>query len=188
MKFDSGSPHTDRTAQLGAWGDLSSLFSFASPTGQSETATGIGGLHTAADYFKSLLSGDMTKITGALAPQISGIRERADQRERTASEFSNRSGGTNAIAQHAPIDLDAAIDSLISESVGGAARNLGALSASEAGIGNGLLSLAESSATTRGNQAGGARQNDINNAQQGGQAAAMLLAALFGGDSSGGGG
>lgn len=177
--WGSGSNKTDRKSQLGAWGDLSSLFGFASPTGKSDVTSGTEGIDQSKDYFSSLLSGDMSKITQTLAPQISGIRERADQRERTGAEFSNRSGGTNAIAQHAPIDEESQIQSLISDAISGAGSKLGALSTAQASIGENLLSLAESSAATRGGQAGAARQNDINNAANMRAETFQDLAAIF---------
>ncbi len=107
-------------------GETGALANFA-------TSTGEGDIGAASDFWRSILSGDSNAISRVLGPQISGINKRGQESIKTASEFGNRSGGTNAANQMVGDNTRSEVNSLISGLTGGAASALGSM-------GQGLLS------------------------------------------------
>lgn len=99
--------------------DLSGLAGFA--TGQGE-----GDIKLADNFWKSILSGDSSKIASVLGPETSAINKQAEQQKKTASEFGNRSGGTNAAQQEAGDKVRTGYQGLVSGLTGSAAGALGA--------------------------------------------------------------
>jgi hypothetical protein len=71
--------------------------------GLSNYQTGVGeGLTTAgAGFEEGILSGDPSRIAGALAPEISAGQGQVQQQALTNANFGNRGGGTNASTQAA---------------------------------------------------------------------------------------
>lgn len=125
-------------------GFFSSLFGGANPTisstiGQTGQiggfATGLGkkNLSQSSKFFSDILSGDPTKQATALAPEISGIQGRTQQKVKGMAEFGNRSGGTNAAAQMAGDKARGSINDMIAGLLGTSASDL-------ASTGSGLLS------------------------------------------------
>ena len=71
-----------------------------------------------------LLSGDPNAIGKLLGPQFSTIQKQGQQQLNTASEFGNRSGGTNAAAQTNIDTQRADVEKLISQLTGQAAARV----------------------------------------------------------------
>jgi hypothetical protein len=107
-------------------GDTGALADFA-------TSTGEGDIGAASGFWKSILSGDPSKIAQVLGPEISGINAQNQQNKKTQSEFGNRSGGTNASNQAADDKTRGSYNAGVSGLIGKAAGELGSL-------GSGLLS------------------------------------------------
>jgi hypothetical protein len=99
--------------------DMSNLANFATSKGESD-------INSADNFWKSILSGDPNKISKVLGPAISGINKRAQQQKKTAAEFGNRSGGTNAAQQEAGDQVRSEYDTMVSGLTGEAASALGA--------------------------------------------------------------
>jgi hypothetical protein len=129
-------------------GFFSSLFGGSNPTLSKDIgqfgqiggfATGLGesNLSQASNFYSSLLSGDPSKQAQALAPEISGIQQGAQQARSTAAQFGNRGGGTNAQAQMAGDQSRAQINQMISGLLGTSAGALGSM-------GGGLLAQGQS--------------------------------------------
>jgi hypothetical protein len=108
--------------------DLSNLAGFA-------TSRGEGDIATSDNFWKSILSGDPSKIAGVLAPETSAINEQAQQAKKTASEFHNRGGGTNAGMQMANDAVRSHYDKILANLTGSAAGALGASGHSLLGLG-----------------------------------------------------
>jgi hypothetical protein len=115
------SKNTDRSQQLGAWGDLSSL-----ATG--EKAGGVEATGQAQRYSSALLSGNPTAVAGAVAPTTDAVAAQtaAAGRQRAATGTS-RGGGTNAQDQQSSDLISSATQTAINTQVPGAAANLGSL-------------------------------------------------------------
>lgn len=96
-----------------AYGGLNSLTGFESSHGQNDIAG-------AEKWIQALLSGDRSKTSELLAPQISDMKARAGQQLMTNSQFGNRSGGTNASNQLTQDDVTSQIDRMISNLTSGA--------------------------------------------------------------------
>jgi hypothetical protein len=99
-----------------AYGGLNNLAGFDSSHGQGDVSLG-------EDWMRGILSGDPAKISKLLGPQIAGIKNRSQQKLQTASQFGDRSGGTNAGLQQTGDNIDSQIngmiDSLTQGAVGG---------------------------------------------------------------------
>lgn len=90
-------------------------------------------LNQGTDFMSSILSGDPTKVSQVLAPQITGIKDRAQQQKNQIAEFGNRSGGMNSAASGIDTDVNRQITDLVGTLTGNAATNL-------EGVGSNLLS------------------------------------------------
>jgi hypothetical protein len=104
---------TDEKNQYGA---LTSASGFATGLGEKD-------LTSSSDFMNSILSGDSSKISQVLAPQISAAKQRAQQGTKTAAEFGNRGGGTaastSAINDKVHSDITDLIGNLTGSSVSG---------------------------------------------------------------------
>jgi hypothetical protein len=107
-------------------GFFSSLFGGSNPTlnagvnqaGQTSTfanTKGQGLTSQAGDFYSSLLSGDPKAQAKLLAPQIGTMQKQGQQAKQTASQFGNRSGGTNAAMQSIDDKTRANVSSMISD-------------------------------------------------------------------------
>ena len=108
-------------------GSNSNLSNDISSTGQiAGFATGLGekNLGESSKFWSGILSGDSSKVSQTLAPQIGQAKTSAQQETKTRSEFGNRSGGT-AASNAATIDkTHSDITSLIGNLTGKAADSL----------------------------------------------------------------
>jgi hypothetical protein len=101
---------------------------FRSLAGAANFATGQGegDILSADKFWQSILSGDPSQISKVLGPLTSGINKQGQQAKKTAAEFGNRGGGTNAAMQMEDTNTRTAYDSLVSDLTGKAASALGA--------------------------------------------------------------
>lgn len=135
------------------FGNLGSLANFATSQGESAVSAG-------NNFFKSILSGDMSKIGQVLGPEFSAINRQGQQQKKTAAEFGNRSGGTNAHNQSIDDKTHSAINEMIASLTGGAASELSSSGAGLLGLGTSAHEGAFSEADTI-HQQSSAKLNDI---------------------------
>lgn len=148
--------------------------------GLDQSKEGAGNLTSSADYFKSLMSGDPAKMSAVLAPQISILKGQNAQRLATASQFSNRSGGTNARMQQDTEDTQRSIQQLFDMLGPEAAREVATIGGVQEGLGNNLLGISTSASSSLAGQAGGARNADNASAMDTAKSAGQAVAALLG--------
>ncbi len=110
----------------GPSGAETSEFNSLAGVGNFDVTQGEEATATANNFWTSILSGDPTKISQVLGPQMSAINKQGQQNKKTLSEFGNRGGGTNAAAQNIDDTTRSSINDLISKLTGGAAGALGA--------------------------------------------------------------
>lgn len=108
------------------YGEMSNLGKFGIGHGEKD-------ISQAENFWSSILSGDPSQISKVLGPQISAVNKQTQEQKKTASEFGNRGGGTNAAMQSLDDRSIAAVRSMISNLTGEAGGALGSL-------GGGLLS------------------------------------------------
>lgn len=101
------------------YGDIAGIGDFGTSEGKKDTLA-------SDNFWHSILSGDPSKIATVLGPEISGINKQGQQQKKTAAEFGNRGGGTNASEQMAGDTTRTSYDSIVSELTGKAAGALGA--------------------------------------------------------------
>ncbi|HWF67293.1 MAG TPA: hypothetical protein VN670_08310 [Acidobacteriaceae bacterium] len=138
-------------------------------TGQLSTwATGVGkgAVNSAQALYQALLGGDPSKIAKLLAPQISTMAKQGNQKIQTASQFGNRSGGTNAGNQQVTDTTRANVDNMISSLTGQAATN-------EGNMGNDLLNAGLFSNTINATESQMRMQNWMNSILAGGITSAV---------------
>lgn len=90
---------------------------FSSSLGQKNTSTG-------SNFFNSLVSGDATKISQTLAPQISAAKTSLQQNQKTSAQNSDRSGGKAASNNAAQDKVHSDITNMVGSLTGGAASTL----------------------------------------------------------------
>ena len=93
--------------------------------GNFGTSEGEGDILASDQFWKAILSGDPGQISKVLGPQMSAVNKQGQQAKKTASEFGNRGGGTNAGSQMTDDNTRTQIDSMISKLTGDAAGALG---------------------------------------------------------------
>lgn len=165
---------TDRKYQLDSWQKLQGLFGPAAKAGQAQTAEGAGGLTKSRNYFEALMSGDPSKVSAVLAPQVSTIQQQVGQGVATTGQFAGRSGGTAAQTQQMGFEAQRAVQNLFDLLGPEAAKEVAAIGGTQEGLGIGLQDLAAGTASTVGAQATQARPGDV--AQQQAQQGAILQA------------
>ncbi len=102
-----------------AYGGLNVLSGFTSSHGQNDVSD-------AENFWRSILKGG-PEAYKVLAPQISAIKERGQQGIQTASQFGNRSGGTNAGNQMTEDKINSGINSMVDTLTGEAGSQLGSM-------------------------------------------------------------
>jgi hypothetical protein len=85
---------------------------------------GEGDLTASNQFMTSILSGDPTKVTQALAPQIAGIQGRTQQEKNTVAQFGGRSGGTAATTAGLDTAAKGDVTNLVGSLTGNAASSL----------------------------------------------------------------
>jgi hypothetical protein len=172
--------NTDRKNQLESWGNLKDIMYNSKATGIKQTNEGAAGLSSAADYFKALMSGDQAKMSQVLAPQISVIQNQKQQQLNTASQFGNRSGGTNASMQRGTEDATRSVQELFDMLGPEAAKEFATISGTQEGLGSNLLGISANSASNLGAEAGHTRAEDRAGESATADAGMQAVAALLG--------
>lgn len=143
-------PSSDEKSQFGAMGNLANF----------ATSAGEGDISSADNFWKSILSGDPSKISQVLGPESSAINKQAQQQKKTGAEFGTRSGGTAAGNQMIDQNVRTTYDSQVSDLTGKAAGALGASGSSLLAAGGSAHEAAFSEANTI-QQQHAAKLNDI---------------------------
>lgn len=158
--------------------------------GKGQQTEGAGNLSTAADFFKTLLTGNQAKIGTVLAPEIGTIQNQESQNLNTLSQFGNRSGGTNAEINASNATGSAEIQRLISTLLGHSGEELGTIGATQESLGLSSADLAAKLFSTVSGQAGQDRiqyAGPLQQAQQA-QVISILKSLASGGVNAGTGG
>ena len=164
---------------------------FKSLKASSDFATGIGekDITASSDFMSSILSGDSSRISQALAPQIGAAKERAQEGTKAAAEFGGRSGGMAASTAAINDKVHSDITDLIGKLTGSSVTNLGTMGSNLLGTGmNGTATAFNQSKTIHDQEL--ARMNDIfkSSAQVAAGAMEGFGGGAFGGGVAGGGG
>ena len=125
---------------------FSSLFGGSDPTLNADIAktgqiadwsTGLGekNLTASSNFFNSILSGDATKQSQVLAPEINAAKTSANQDIKTTSEMGTRSGGTAASNAATKDKIHGYIANLLGSLTGSAATILGSMGESSLNTG-----------------------------------------------------
>lgn len=112
--------------QKSQYADTANLANFSTAEGEKD-------ILASDQFWQAILSGDPGQISKVLGPAMSGANKRGQETKQTASQFGNRSGGTNAGMQMTDDKTRSSIDTMISQLTGTAAGTLGS-------TGGGLLS------------------------------------------------
>jgi hypothetical protein len=137
-----------------------SLFGGASPEtnalikqfgtiGTSQVGQGQKNENTASSFWNSVLSGDASTTSKALAPQISSAKTRANQDIKTSSLFGTRSGGTAAHNAASTDSLHSDITNLIGSLTNSSASSLASLGSNQMSTGLGALNQQQESVNDR---------------------------------------
>lgn len=135
--FGGSSPELNKNiseyGQVGGWA-----------TGQGQADVG-----KSSKFWSDILSGDSSKISQSLAPQIGAAKSSAQQENKTRSEFGNRSGGTAASNAMTSDKTHSDITSLIGSLTGSSASNLGSIGESMLSTGLGALNMQDKAVQQR---------------------------------------
>ena len=147
---------------MGVSGDQKQQYADLTSAGGFATGEGEGDISASDKFFKDILSGDSTKTAQALAPQIGAAKTSAQQNAKTAEEFGNRGGGTNASSAAEGDRLHSDITGLVGETTGKAASTLGSEGSGLLGTGIGAAATGFDEASKM-QQQKAAKFNDIIN-------------------------
>jgi hypothetical protein len=114
--------------QKSNYGNLTNAAGFATNLGEKD-------LGASSKFMTDILSGDVGKITQALAPQIGAAKSSAQQQNKQNAEFGTRSGGTAASTAATNDKVHSDITNLIGQLTGGAASSLSSVGDSLLGKG-----------------------------------------------------
>lgn len=98
-------------------GKMGQIGGFATDTGEKNVTAG-------SDFMRALTSGDASKISQTLAPEISAAKTSNQQTQKTNAEMGTRSGGTAASNNASSDKLHSDITNLTGNLTGNAASNL----------------------------------------------------------------
>jgi hypothetical protein len=125
------------------WGgsspELNTLIGQYGQIGGNLTGQGQSNVNKASDFYSSILSGDSSKQSQALAPEISAAKKSAQEQNKTTAEFGGRSGGTAASTAMTNDKTHEYLTNLIGRLTGKSADALGSLGTSELSTGLGAL-------------------------------------------------
>ena len=119
--------------------NLNTLIGQYGQLGGSLTGSGQTNVNKASDFYSSILSGDASKQSQALAPEISAAKTRNSQTQKSNAEMGTRSGGTAATNAASSDKTHSDITNLIGSLTGKSADALGSLGTSELSQGLGAL-------------------------------------------------
>ncbi len=106
--------------------------------GQATTGQGVQDLGASGNFFRRLMSGNRAATTEAMAPQINAVEAQGDaQRRQQAALGTARGGGLAGTNQQAQNQRMAQIDNMLFGAQTGAAKEVGDIGRTEAGVGLG---------------------------------------------------
>ena len=103
---------------------LNSLIPKYGKIGDTQTGQGQGYEDKAGKFWGDIVSGDSSKVSQALAPEISAAKTRTQQDQKTNTEFGTRSGGTAASNAASTDKLHSDITNLIGSLTSSSVSNL----------------------------------------------------------------
>jgi predicted Zn-dependent protease len=135
----------DRSDYLDSQSRMGNVFNQAFGFGQglenrgtAATGQGMQDLGTSGNFFRRLTSGNRAATTEAMAPQINAVESQGDaERRQQASLGTARGGGAAGVNQDARSRRMAAIDNMLFGAQTGAAKEVGDIGRTEAGVGLG---------------------------------------------------
>jgi hypothetical protein len=98
--------------------------------GSFATNLGESNLTKASDFYSSILSGNQSKISQTLAPEVNAMQQQGQQQKEQFGQFGNRSGGTASAAAGIGASTRGNISNMVSSLLGTSASNLGSLGSS----------------------------------------------------------
>jgi len=119
--------------------NLNTLIGQYGQLGGALTGQGQSNVNKASDFYSSILSGDASKQSQALAPEISAAKTRNSETQKSNAEMGTRSGGTAATNAASSDKTHSDITNLIGSLTGKSADALGSLGTSELSQGLGAL-------------------------------------------------
>lgn len=139
---------TNRKFQLTGMQDLSNLFNFALPAGESTFNQGAADTGTAGSYWRGILSGNRAALDASVAPERNAALAASDATKRQAATMGTARGGGVAGANRTIGDQTrAAIDNALLGARGKAAEALGRTGSTELSAALNALGLGESAAS-----------------------------------------
>lgn len=129
--------------------NLNTLIGQYGQLGGSLTGSGQTNVNKASDFYSAILSGDATKTSQALAPEISAAKTSNQQTQKSNAEMGTRSGGTAATNAASSDKTHSDITNLIGSLTGKSADALGSLGTSELSQGLGALSQEQGATAER---------------------------------------
>ena len=142
---------------MGFWGSLlggssstlNSLIPRYGQIGNQQTNQGSSYEGSAGKFWQDVLSGDASRTSQALAPQISAAKTRTSQDQKTNAMFGGRSGGTAAFNASAADKLHSDLTNLIGSLTNSSASNLANLGQGEVSAGLGSYQLQQGADAAR---------------------------------------
>jgi hypothetical protein len=123
--------------------NLNGLIDQYGQIGQSQTGQGQKNENQAGSFWSSILSGDSSKVSQALSPEISAAKKSAQEQTKTNAEFGGRSGGTAASTAATNDKVHSDITNLIGSLTNSSASSLASLGSNQVGTGLGALGQQE---------------------------------------------
>lgn len=120
-----GGQNENLNTDIGATGQIAGW-----ATGQGQSDIG-----NASKFWNSILSGDSSKVSQALSPEIGAAKKSAQEQTKANSIFGTRSGGTAASNAATNDKVHSDITSLIGSLTNSSASNLGSIGSSLLGTG-----------------------------------------------------
>jgi hypothetical protein len=118
-------PDKNEKNQFGA---LQQQSGFASTIGEKD-------LTDVSSFLDAVLSGDSSRISQALAPEISAAKGRAQEQKESLAQFGNRSGGTTSAQAHIDEATQGDLTNMEGSLTDRAAGELGSLGSNALGMG-----------------------------------------------------
>jgi hypothetical protein len=103
--------------------------------GSFATNLGESNLTKASDFYSSILSGNQSKISQTLAPEVNAMQQQGQQQKEQFGQFGTRSGGTASAAAGIGASTRGNISNMVASLLGTSASNLGSLGSSTLGQG-----------------------------------------------------
>lgn len=98
--------------------------------GSFATNLGESNLSKASDFYSSILSGNQSKISQTLAPEVNAMQQQGQQQKEQLGQFGTRSGGTASAAAGIGASTRGNISNMVASLLGTSASNLGSLGSS----------------------------------------------------------